>query len=659
MKEIKLLSLSLKNFKGIKKFELLADGKNLNIFGDNGSGKTSIADSFYWLLFGKDSQDKEKFGIKTLDDGKEIHRLDHEVEGEFTVNGEPLTLKRIYKEDWVKKRGQLTEEQSGHTTDYFINGVPKSATEYNKKISELINKKIFKLLTSPTFFNEETKMEERRATLLEVVGDISDDDVISSNQALKDLPAILRGETIEDMKAVIASKRSRIKKEVEGIQPRVDELFMSLPGTTIDVPSIEKEISAIDKKLDENASQINNIKNGSAITGKQNELRQVEMDLESIKRDLESESVEKGYQVQAKIQEEQSNISILKRKKDDAEHQIKRNNEEVTAIDTRLTELRDEWAQVDAMGFVHESECTCPTCGQDLPEGQVAAAKEKALSQFNLTKSKSLEEISTRGKRLSEKKAETVNDVEKLTTTVDGIQSQITEKEKTVTKLTTELDALRTAVKDARQDPKYQSKLQEQTKLNEEIKSLKDNAQESVSSVETEVASLRAERAELNVKIAQHDAAIATKERIVELQEQEVKLAKEFEEVEKGIYLIDLFTRSKVGLLGERINEKFKIARFKLFHVQQNGGIQDVCEVTYGGVPFSEGLNNGAKINSGLDIINTLTEHFGVRVPIFFDNAESVTELIDTESQLITLEVSKKDKQLRIEKQSTDESVVA
>lgn len=654
MKEVKLMNLTLKNFKGIKKFELGADGLDLKVFGNNATGKTTIFDGFVFLLFGKDSNNRADFGIKTLKEGKEINNLDHEAEAVFHVDGQSLSLRRVYKEKWTKKKGAPVASFTGHDTDYFINGVPSKKKEYAEMIDSVVKEEVFKLLTSPTFFNEQMKWQDRRATLLEVCGDVEEEDVLAFNSALKNLPTILKGRTIEDHRKIIASRRAEINKELDRIPVRIDEINNSLPDVNIDVPSIEKEVASIETELDDNATQINNIKNGSAITGKQNELRQVEMDLESIKRDLESESVEKGYQVQAKIQEEQSNISILTRKKEDTEHQIKRNNEEVIVLERHMTGLREQWETDNAIEFTHESECACPTCGQDIPEAEVAAAKEKALSAFNLNKSRKLESINALGKSKSEEKTELLGRIEKLSITVSTIQSQIEDKAKGVSKLGAELDTLRTAVKDARQDPKYQSKLQEQTKLNEEIKSLNENAEESIVSVEKEVSSLRAKRTELNAQIAQQAQVVVSEKRIGELEEQQKELATEFEKLEGELFLTEEFIRSKVELLTEKINSKFKYARFNLFKTNINGAIEEICETAFDGVPYSSGLNNAARINVGIDIINTLTEHFGIRAPIFVDNAEAVTQLIDTDSQLISLIVSEQDKQLRIEKQTDD-----
>ena len=65
-------------------------------------------------------------------------------------------------------------------------------------------------------------------------------------------------------------------------------------------------------------------------------------------------------------------------------------------------------------------------------------------------------------------------------------------------------------------------------------------------------------------------------------------------------------------------------------------------------------MNNAARINVGLDIINTLSEHYGITAPIFIDNAEAVTSLIQTAGQQIRLIVSEKDKQLRVETANRD-----
>ena len=114
------------------------------------------------------------------------------------------------------------------------------------------------------------------------------------------------------------------------------------------------------------------------------------------------------------------------------------------------------------------------------------------------------------------------------------------------------------------------------------------------------------------------------------------------------MYLTEEFIRTKVRLLEEKINSKFKLARFKLFEVQVNGALAETAETMYNGVPYSN-LNNGARLNIGLDIINTLAEHYGFEAPIFVDNAEAVTQLIPTTGQQIRLIVSAQDKKLRIE----------
>jgi predicted ATP-dependent endonuclease of OLD family len=123
-KEIILKSLILKNFKGIK-FLKVDFSKVTNISGDNATGKTTVFDAFTWLLFDKDSQDRSNFEIKTLGtDGQPIHNLEHQVTGTLSIDGREITLSKLFREKWVKKRGESEQEFSGHETLYYINDVP-------------------------------------------------------------------------------------------------------------------------------------------------------------------------------------------------------------------------------------------------------------------------------------------------------------------------------------------------------------------------------------------------------------------------------------------------------------------------------------------------------------------------------------------------------
>jgi cell division protein FtsB len=144
-----------------------------------------------------------------------------------------------------------------------------------------------------------------------------------------------------------------------------------------------------------------------------------------------------------------------------------------------------------------------------------------------------------------------------------------------------------------------------------------------------------------------------TQKRLNELERQEESLASEFERLEYELHLIEEYIKTKAELLTDKINSKFRLAEFKLFETQINGGINPICETTYKGVPWGS-LNSAGKVQVGLDIIRTLQDHYGLRCPVWIDNRESVVELPVMDCQVISLIVSEKDKTLRIEGATQD-----
>lgn len=650
MNRLTLTRLALKNFKGVREFVIEMHGQNVAVYGDNATGKTTLFDAFIYLLFDKDSQNKKDFSIKTLADGKELHGLEHEVEATFDFNGRQLTLRKLYSEKWTKKRGSATAEFTGHTTDYCIDGVPSQKKEYTAKVDSIIQEDIFKLLTSPSFFNEQVKWQDRRKTLLEICGDIADEEVIASDQGLAALPSILQGRSIENHRKIIAARRTEINKEIEKIPVRIDEIQRSLPDLDgVNKKSYETAISQLNSDIDEKMTVINNIRNGSAISTKQKEIQEIEIVLMQIKQDHQANSNDKVYSLKARIQEENSNVTIFQSKIESIKQRKQMNSYNIKDLNDNRERLLKEWHEVNDQVFSHQSDCSCPTCGQSLPEEQVQAAKEKALASFNKSKSERLESIQVKGKQIAGK----LEELKKATADFDKdilkIEGQLVAKKELVGQLKEQLSTIENTIVDILEVPEYSAKLQEKQKLVSDIRELRKAADQSIQSIYGEVAELKVKRDQLQGEVGKFSVAEKSQKRVGELKAQERELAAEFEKLEGELYLTEEFIRTKVNLLEERINSKFKYAKFKLFAEQINGGLTEVCETLFAGVPYSSGLNNAAKINVGLDVINTLSEHYGFSAPIFVDNAEAVTKLIDTKAQVISLVVSEMDKALRVE----------
>ena len=638
---MKLTKLELLNFKGLKAFTINFNG-DVIIRGDNATGKTTVFDSVCWLLFGKDSLDRADFEIKTLDKGEPIHKVNHEVTGTFTLDeGGTVELKRVYREKYSSPRGgEVT--LTGHTTDYFVDGVPKKEKEYKEIVNSLVDENIFKLITNPLYFNETYSWQNRRKLLLEMCGDISDEDVIAEYSELKALTDILSGHSVDDHRKVVASKKAAINKELDMIPVRIDEALRGKP--TIDTPRdvLIQEISLATTTLETLEADKALLVNGHAVVDTRAELRDVQRRLMARESELQME-----YKKQSALKSNEydmvvSELNNLSSKVESTKHRLDTSNRDIQRIESVIDELMHQRQQVNEDAFVMDIDEACPTCGQKLPAEQIQAAREKAETKFNLRKSKQLEELN-QSIELKQLDIENIKKRDAGLEPVETLEALIKAKELVKQTITDEIGQLTAPVLD--DDSIYADLKAEEFMLQMKLDESNTDHSEEIADIDNRIATTKEHRFNLETELNKYEEAKRIDTRVAELESQQAELAAEKSKLDEASYLMDEFIKAKVNMLEDVINSRFKLARFKMFNVMLNGNVEECCETTYKGVPYRS-MNNAARINIGLDIINALTSYFKVNAPVFIDNAEAVTEFVPVNSQTIKLIVDESEPQL-------------
>ena len=644
---MKLKKLTIENFKGIKKFILNADGENICILGNNGTGKTTVADSVAWLLYDQNSIGAS-FQPKPLNIiGDAAHGICSDVEGVFVLNdnNHEIKLKKSYYEKWTKKRGSAKAEFTGNIIDYFIDDVPVKKKEYVEKISRIAHEHILKLLTNVKHFSEELHWQDRRQILLDICGDISDADIIASNKDLSPIPEILDGKSFEDQKKIITAQKTKLNKELNDLPIRIDEVDKGLP----DMTDIEIDIKEIDQKQKDLSIQLasaNEAKARIESGGEKAELTKQLRTLETTLLKIENQDSVLKFQKKAKNDKE---ILRFENVKDIEESNckkllstIKNSIKENIISEEALAELREIWNGINVSVF-DENNTICPTCGQDYPEKKAQEIKET----FNINKSKRLTDINKKGKKLATEMSKRKKDSEMFEADVATYDISIKELAEKVATLKNDEDIVLP-------NPQKEKLERDIEKVKADIEGLKAGSSKLLEKAQTDIDIITEHLENVASKKSEIEARQKGLKRIDELKEQQKICASEFEKLEEKIFIMENFIRAKVAFLETKVNDHFKLAKFKLFNVQVNGALSECCEVTYQGVPWNAGLNNGAKINVGTDIINTLSEFYGLTMPVFVDNAESVTKLIDSSSQVIKLIVDKNFKQLIAQREDTN-----
>lgn len=670
-----LKSLHLENFKGSKLLDVNFTGKT-KIKGQNASGKTTVFDAFTWLLFNKNSAGEEKFNVRPLDkDGKRIDNVEIKVAAVLDVDGKEVELSKVQKQNWVKKRGTDIVTLQGNVNSFEIDGYPKSEADFKEYISSLAQSEdMFKMLTNPQYFSF-MKWKEQRDILMCLVTDVSDVELAQTDAKYAPLLGELeKAPSTDDIRAKFQKALTEWKKKQSEIPVRIDEAEKS----KIDVDVAEQELAKADleRQITGIAEQLKSAY--KVVDDLEQQKFELQFEINDCKRKANESLIKERRALEdrkdeatRKFNDLHKKIAILERGIGDKKRRIEVLNGEKSELgeqyNAEITKAFDEAPYLfdESKWVFDESATVCSLCGQKLPEDKIeqlkadfetrkakakadAADKLKAAKfSFDNHKKVELNRILMLG---NEKKAEVealkaeIVDAEK---NFPELRKQETEQTKIENECIKKLSELPEEA-DLSANEDYEALMKKEADLQAQIDSARANSTDT-SALEQKKAELETALEDAKAIIVQAAKNVEVDERIAELQAEQKEIGQKVADQEQMLYLLEEFIRFKLNKVSESINSHFKTVNFKLFEMQLNGGMKDCCECTVNGVPYST-LNSGHRIVAGLDIIRSLSELYGVSVPIFVDNAESLNEfnVPDMDAQLILLSVSE-DKQLKVE----------
>lgn len=640
MKSVKILRLTLENFKCHRLLNLQFDGLNAGIYGDNAAGKTSVYDALTWLLFGKDSagNGEKNIEIKPLDSLGNVadHSAVTAVEAELSVDGETVILRRTYKEVWSTKRGSSVETFTGNTSEYYIDGVPYKKNAFDDKVHEIVSEDVFRLLTSVSYFAAGLPWQQRRAVLFDMAGTLTDREIMAGNETFAPLLEAMGKLELEDYKKKLGAEKRNLTGAKTEIPARISECQKTVEDLEgLDFAAAQAELDALNARKESLSEQVLAIENDTALSQKRLQIREVQMDLSALEK--ENEAYRRSQQNMVvdtvAIARDLDNL----RTRLSGKQKLLENEEQFIAhMEEKLQDSRNEWAGVSTEAF---SGGTCASCGQALPADKL----QRAMEAFEANRKDRLRRIEATAASLKDTKAQAEYRIASYREEISGLEGEIQGKEQQLAAAQANVVTVADMEDYASRKAALAERLDDLTK---ELAAMADNTIAVKGQLQQQIVQVRQQAARAAETVNKRSMLDYAHKRIETLRQDAKNAAECLEAVEKMLYLIDEYTRYKTRFVEDSVNSLFRLAKFRLYREQANGGVEDRCDVVYDGVPYL-GLNNGMKINVGIDIINALSRHHGVCVPLFVDNAESVTRLEYAGTQVIRLVVSAEDKKLR------------
>ncbi|HFK2548056.1 TPA: AAA family ATPase [Enterococcus faecalis] len=702
MKNISLKSIRIHNFKGISDLMIEPNGKSIDIFGDNDAGKTTIYDAFLWCLFNKDSKERTKIQWRPLDENSEpIRGKQTSVTVVLTINGQAKEFEKVRGDKEVIKRN--SEHKSYEMfTKYLVDGLETTTKKaFDDEVEKVLDQDTFKNLTSVTYFCEQLVADERRQKLFEYFGSKTDEEIINETPSIHQLKEIIGNDDIKTARDRMLQDQKRINETLKNIPVKIEGIQAALP----DIENINKEQllttrNELTLKKNDIENQLVTIRNGGNISELIASLntKQEELTAAKLKHDnahnARINGIEQGKsklfadlnKAQKTYADEESSLNVTERL-------VSIKDNELIALNKKHEELYDKYDEVEAEEFTgglvytklsfNENLLVCQHCNrpydikdQDEMKRHHEEEEQKRAEEIELTnkeiKAQFEADKQIKLSEIREKGIQNNKDREALKKEIGELKEQLLIKTEAYNIAKKHLEDVKENLADVEQQisslkldkipfeatEKYSTITKEIKKLQEYITQSNEAILEQTSAKTSEITEIDKEIAMIDEKLAllkEYERQLSI---IEDFNEQERQLSHKKGEVLQKLVLFEEFFITKQNMLQEIINSHFSVVKWKLFDFFEDGGLNEaVCEPMIDGVPFSS-LNNGSRMQAGLDVSNTLMKQEGYIVPIFIDNAEGLTnhnrDSVQVDTQVIAMYVNEDDKTLRIKNHKTE-----
>lgn len=587
--KVTLREIKISRFKAIKNMDIVLNGKDAVISGANGSGKTSIYEAYYWCLFGKTLSPNGI--VQTLDENNGIlHKVDTVVELTLNVDDDyDVKIRRALVEKW-KAANTPDEVFMGTETQRYWNDVPVSMAEYKRKLDNIVPIAQWQLLSNNFAFMG-YKMEDRRKMLMSVAGEIDEAKLMEPYPAIQQ--AVHDRKSIDELNIQTKRTRKDANKELTQIPAKIsaqDALKTNVNGSDNDATAVEKYFADLKSAQD-----------------KADKYRR---DWEKRYNDNISDSQRNIFDAQTKAKKA---TDELRNAQDEQDRRIKK----LDNVTADFSDAKKKWQKVNDTQFDFKQSDFCPVCKQKLPEAFKRDEYANAVKEFNSHKSERLAEIMKEAQQLAEQR----NILQGAIKTFNEITKPKLEK---AAKLYT--DAIKAAEKGLEvAKSAHLEDVEEYADLLKAVETLQAEKPENAD----DIVKLKADQ-EINKRVE------AEKER---LQKRSKELTQIIADCDNVLSQIFHYKKTKIDAVEDKVNGFFSLVRWKFFQQNiTNDDLQEICTCIVNGVDYNN-LNTASKVNASADIINGISKAANIHVPCFFDNRESVTELLKSDSQQISLKV--------------------
>ena len=629
---MKLKKLILDSFKGVTHGEY--DFSDITTFcGKNGTGKTTLADAWFWLFTDKDYD---------LQSNPEVHpdfmeESEPSVTAVLDIDGKEVTLRK-YQSDMRTKKQKEQNAPVRIANKYEVNDVPKTQKDFIRDVEDKgIDIDKFLLLTHTDVFTSQ-KSADCRKILFGMIEDVTDKTVADTIPECATVAEKLNDYTAEELTAMSKATAKKCKEQKDAIPNQIIGMEKAKVETNPELPSL---IKALEDEIAKDTEAMNEAKRKADAASINNQIRELRNQKTTLYNEANTERLKKYREAYAKQNDTEDDFRDAK----NALERIKRSGDginasykEATALKARLeTELKTLKAEKFTARTV------CPTCGQKIPKEQIAEAKAnwqkshdervKDIEDKLRAVKTQIESYKEEGKKLAKDKADAEKNVEDTQKAYYDAKADVDKYSQPITPDYGDIDdkiaGLEAEVK------KCSDYIQEAYKINDSIGQKKRTLKGYTDALAAEKNNDRIDERieEMKASLRQYSQALA--------------------DAESMLYQLQLISQKKNELLSEQVNSHFTRVKFRLFAVQKNGEIKDDCtpmvlcsDGEYRDMTYS--ANTAAIVAAKLDICAGLQKFYGQNLPIWLDGAECLDETnrnnLKMENQLVLLCVSEDDK---------------